>query len=125
MDFIGAIKNGFRNFASASGRASRSEFWYWSLFSVLVSLAAAIVDWIVFGVDAPVRVFYPLASLALLLPDVAVSVRRLHDVDRKWPWLLIYFTVIGAIVLLVWFCTKGTTGTNRFGPDPLDPEPAA
>jgi uncharacterized membrane protein YhaH (DUF805 family) len=125
MDFIAAIKNGFRNYANASGRATRSEYWYWTLFSTLVALAGAILDWSVFGLDADIQVFSPLLSLALLLPDVAVSIRRLHDLDRQWPWLLIFFTVIGAIVLLVWCCMKGTTGPNRFGPDPLDPEPAA
>jgi uncharacterized membrane protein YhaH (DUF805 family) len=63
----------------------------------------------------------PLISLALLLPDVAVSIRRLHDLDRSGWWLLICFTGIGIIVLLVWDCMRGTLGPNRFGPDPIAP----
>ena len=58
-------------------------------------------------------------SLALLLPGIAVSARRLHDLDRTAWWLLIAFTGIGLILLLVWDCMKGTTGPNRFGADPL------
>lgn len=121
MDFVGAIKNGFRNYANAAGRATRSEFWYWTLFSFLVTAAGAVIDMALFGVENETGLLRPLLSLALLIPDVAVSIRRLHDLDRKWPWLLISFTGIGAIVLLVWFCMKGTTGPNRFGPDPLAP----
>ena len=58
-------------------------------------------------------------SLALLLPSIAVAIRRLHDLDRTGWWFLLVFTGIGAIVLLVWDCMKGTTGPNRFGTDPL------
>jgi uncharacterized membrane protein YhaH (DUF805 family) len=61
-------------------------------------------------------------SLALLLPSIAVAIRRLHDLDRTGWWLLLAFTGIGAIVLLVWDCMKGTTGSNRFGADPLGPD---
>ncbi len=118
MDFVGAIKSGFWNYASASGRAARSEFWYWCLFSFLAASAGTIVDLAIFR-DTDIALFSPLISLALLLPDVAVGIRRMHDLDRSGWWLLIYFTGIGAIVLLVWDCMKGTTGPNRFGPDPL------
>jgi uncharacterized membrane protein YhaH (DUF805 family) len=55
----------------------------------------------------------------LFLPAIAVSARRLHDVDRTGWWLLIWFTVIGAIWLIVWWRTKGKADRNRFGPDPL------
>ena len=125
MDFIGAIKNGFRNYASASGRASRSEYWYWTLFSTLVAVAGAAIDAAIFGVESDRQLFSALCSLALIVPDTAVAIRRLHDLDRKWPWLLIFFTGIGLIVLLVWFCRKGTTGPNRFGDDPLAADDAA
>jgi uncharacterized membrane protein YhaH (DUF805 family) len=119
MDFVGAIRNGFRNYVSAAGRASRSEYWYWTLFTVLVAVAGAILDAAIFGLESERGLFSPLLSLALLLPDTAVSIRRLHDLDRRWPWLLLVFTGIGAIVLLVWFCWRGTPGPNRFGDDPL------
>jgi uncharacterized membrane protein YhaH (DUF805 family) len=125
MNFVGAIKNGFRNYASATGRASRSEYWYWTLFSVLVSIAGGIIDMAIFGAESDYGLFGPLLGLALIAPDVAVTIRRLHDLDRKWQWFLLCFTGIGAIVLLVWFCRKGTTGPNRFGDDPLAAESAA
>jgi uncharacterized membrane protein YhaH (DUF805 family) len=59
-----------------------------------------------------------------VIPDIAVYVRRLHDTDRSGWWLLLFFVpLIGAIVLIVWFCTQGTHGYNRFGANPLPPEP--
>jgi uncharacterized membrane protein YhaH (DUF805 family) len=66
---------------------------------------------------------HSLASLALFLPGLAVSVRRLHDLDRTGWWLLIILTGIGLILLLIWFCLRGTTGPNRYGPDPLAAAP--
>jgi uncharacterized membrane protein YhaH (DUF805 family) len=53
------------------------------------------------------------------LPGLAVAARRLHDIDRTAWWLLILLTGIGAILLVIWYCFKGTPGPNRFGPDPL------
>jgi uncharacterized membrane protein YhaH (DUF805 family) len=114
MGFVDAIKSGFRNYVNFSGRASRSEFWYWVLFSLIAAFAAAILDGII-----GFTLFYPIVSLGLFLPGLAVTVRRLHDVDKSGWWFLIVFTGIGAIVLIVWYCTKGTPGPNRFGPDPL------
>ena len=122
MGFVGAIKNGFRNYARTTGRASRSEYWYWVLFSVLVSIAGGLIDMAIFGADSTTGVIGPLLGLALIVPDVSVTIRRLHDLDRTWPWLLIWITGIGAIVLLVWFCMRGTRGPNRFGDDPLAAE---
>ncbi len=117
MGFTEAIRSGFSNYVNFSGRAPRSEYWYWALFAFLVSIGADIIDFILFqGANTPISY---LVSLALLLPGVAVSVRRLHDIDRTGWWLLIVFTVIGIFVLLYWDCVKGTTGPNRFGDDPL------
>ncbi len=101
-----------------TGRAARSEFWYWALFSILASIAGELIDLALFtsSTFTPVQT---LVNLALFLPGLAVSVRRLHDLDRTGWWLLLIFTVIGIIVLLVWDCMRGTVGPNRFGPDPL------
>ena len=104
----------FNNYVVFSGRAVRSEYWYWTLFVILASLVAGIID-AVFGLG----LVGAIVSLALLLPGIAVSARRLHDLDRTAWWLLIVFTGIGLILLLVWDCMKGTTGPNRFGADPL------
>ena len=121
MNFGQAIKSGFTHYVTFSGRACRSEYWYWTLFVVLVTIGAAIIDRSIFDFEEPTTtgVFGPLTSLIFFLPGLAVSVRRLHDLDRTGWWLLIVFTLIGVILLLIWDCIKGTTGPNRFGPDPL------
>jgi uncharacterized membrane protein YhaH (DUF805 family) len=119
MGFTEAISSGFRNYVSFAGRAARSEFWFWFLFTVLVSIAAGILDFVISG-GGRLSPISGLASLALFLPGLAVSVRRLHDTDRSGWWiLLILIPLIGAIVLLIWYCTRGTPDPNRFGPDPL------
>jgi uncharacterized membrane protein YhaH (DUF805 family) len=116
MDFGEAIRSGFQNYVTFRGRASRSEFWFWTLFAVLLTVAAHIVDGALFP---DTQLAGPLVSLFLFLPGLAVAVRRLHDLDRGGWWLLIVFTGIGIIVLLIWDCMRGTPGPNRFGADPL------
>lgn len=122
MNFQQAIASGFRNYATFAGRASRSEYWFWTLFGILVGAAAGILDAAVFpGIQTgPIQ---SLASLALFLPGLSVSVRRFHDLGRTGWWLLIMLTVIGIIVVLIWFCLRGTIGPNRYGPDPLESLP--
>jgi len=118
MNFFEAVESCFRKYASGEGRAPRSEFWYWTLFTSLLAVLGSVIDFLIFG-DLDREIVGPILTLALLLPDVAVSVRRLHDLDRTGWWLLIYLTGIGAIVLLIWFCLAGTRGPNRYGHDPL------
>jgi uncharacterized membrane protein YhaH (DUF805 family) len=124
MDFSEAIKSGFHNYVNFSGRAARSEYWYWQLFFCLVGIASALIDLALFP-RLDISPINTLAELAMLLPTLAVSVRRLHDLDRTGWWLLlVLIPLIGAIWLLVWFCTRGTVGPNRFGPDPLAGAPS-
>lgn len=121
MNFTQAINSGFNQYAGFSGRASRSEFWYWVLFSILVGIVASVLDMLLFGYVIAQH-YGPLnliANLALLVPSLAVGSRRLHDTDRTGWWQLIALTGIGTLVLLVWWCFRGTEGPNRFGPDPL------
>jgi len=118
MDFGDAIKSGFRNYVTFRGRAQRAEFWYWTLFAVLATLAGQIADTPLFE-RSHSGLFAPLISLGLFLPGWAVGIRRLHDIDRTGWWMLIAFTIVGLILLFVWTCIKGTSGQNRFGPDPL------
>jgi uncharacterized membrane protein YhaH (DUF805 family) len=123
MTFTQAIASGFQNYVNFNGRAARSEFWYCFLFTVLVSIAAGLIDAALFPASdvSPVS---SLAGLALFLPGLAVSIRRLHDLDRSgWWYLLIFIPLIGLIVLLIWNCTRGTVGPNRFGPDPVGGAP--
>lgn len=121
MNFTQAISSGFNNYVNFAGRAARSEFWYWALFAALASLAGELIDLALFtsSTFTPVQT---LVNLALFLPGLAVSVRRLHDLDRTGWWLLLIFTVIGIIVLLVWDCMRGTvgpTGSDRIHWPPL------
>ena len=124
MTFGLAISSGFQNYVNFSTRASRSEFWFWTLFAVLASIAAGTIDRVLFP-DAITSPVHSLVGLALFLPGMAVSIRRLHDLDRTGWWFLVAFTVIGIILLIIWNCMPGTPGPNRFGPDPLAGVPGA
>ena len=121
MNFKEAISYCFRNYVGFSGRAARSEYWYWVLFVVLLTIVAWLIDMTVFGFNTTgVNPISVIVALATLLPGLAVSVRRLHDIDRTGWWVLLTFTVIGIIVLFAWGFMRGTVGANRFGPDPLE-----
>jgi uncharacterized membrane protein YhaH (DUF805 family) len=122
MGFTQAIASGFRNYVNFSGRACRSEYWYWVLFTLLGGIVTGIVDYGAFP-EASMSPLNSLFNLACLLPSLAVAIRRLHDIDRTGWWFLIVLTVIGAILLIVWACFRGTIGANRFGPDPLAGQP--
>ncbi len=117
MDFVTALKTCLRKYATFSGRASRSEFWYFMLFTWLVSLVAMVLDQSFFGGGTAENPVMPLTSIlqfATALPVLAVSARRLHDVGRSGWWFVISFTVIGLIPLLYWYVKKGTDGDNAY-----------
>lgn len=124
MGFGEAVKSViFKNYATFSGRASRSEYWWFTLFNIIASIALQVLT-IALGVIDPILagiagllviVFF----LGIFVPSLAVIVRRLHDVDKSGWWYLIVLTGIGALVVLYWMIIKGTEGDNRFGPDPL------
>ena len=118
MNFTQAIGSCFSKYATFSGRAARSEFWYWALFVLLLSIATNIIDFTAFP-DNELTPVSSILGLALLLPNIAVAIRRLHDIDRTGWWFLIAFTGIGIFLLLYWDCVKGTDGPNTYGPDPL------
>lgn len=124
MGFGEAIQSGFRNYVGFSGRASRSEYWYWVLFAFLVAIAASIADASLGGGMSTVGILGAIAGLALLLPNIAMAIRRLHDRDKSGWWLLLgLIPLVGLIILIVWFVVRGTPGPNRFGPDPLQVQP--
>ena len=116
MGFSAAILSGFRNYVRFSGRASRSELWFWMLFYVLVLIAGSVVDSLL-----ELSLIGGIASLVLFLPTISAQVRRLHDRDRTgWWWFIFFVPLVGPIVMFIWFVLKGTRGDNRFGRDPLD-----
>jgi uncharacterized membrane protein YhaH (DUF805 family) len=107
MSFGEAIRSVLTKYATFSGRASRSEIWYFVLFYFL-----AVVGLQMLGGGMLVGVL----QLGLIIPSLAVQVRRLHDIDRTGWWLLIGFLpLIGVIVLIVFMCTAPASGRNRFG----------
>jgi uncharacterized membrane protein YhaH (DUF805 family) len=121
MKFGEAVVSGLRNYFNFSGRASRSEFWLFVLFCILVPIVGSVGDLFFFSDLAREGLgpIYAISNLALFVPGLAVSARRLHDIDRTGWWFLITLTTIGNIWLLVWWCGKGQAGRNRFGSDPL------
>jgi uncharacterized membrane protein YhaH (DUF805 family) len=122
VNFTQSVASGLRKYANGGGRASRSEYWYWSLFELLVAVITAVADDLLFPdihwglLGGP---FGAATGLLLFLPGLAVSIRRLHDIDRSGYWVLIAFTVVGILLLIYWACIRGTKGDNDFGPDPL------
>lgn len=157
MSFLEAVTQGFRKSFDFKGRARRSEYWYWTLFAIIVNVAVTILDG---GEDG---VLAALAGLILFIPGLSVTVRRLHDINRSGWWLAGYYLTILAtticlvvwaasngvsnypdipnssdftlqlvlaillyilaiagfgFTMLVWYCTAGTIGPNKYGEDP-------
>ena len=121
MSFTDAVKSCFSKYVTFSGRAPRSEYWFWALFTIGVGVLLRIIDNVLLGAPmASGGILGGLFVLGTFLPAISVAVRRLHDIDRSgwWYWIVLV-PIIGIILLIVWFCTKGTAGPNRFGTDPL------
>ncbi len=110
MSFVDAIQSGLRQYAVFRGRASRPQFWWFMLFCVLaVSLAEAIVG----------EGFSGLVTLALVLPTLAVTARRLHDIGRSGWWqLVVWVPVVGVFVALYWYVQPSEAMDNTWGPVP-------
>lgn len=112
--------NVLKQYTVFSGRARRKEYWMFVLINMIVSAVLNVIQSVI-GMEVPyITMIY---SLAVLLPGIAVAARRLHDTDRSGWWqLLVLIPIIGAIVILVFLCQKGTAGSNRFGEDPKQGE---
>jgi len=116
MNFITAIKLCFIRYAQFSGRASRSEFWFFVLFGILGSWIAIIIDTMILNYswekDGPV---YLIFQIIILLPSIAVGARRLHDLNKSGWWQLLVFTIIGLIPLIYWWSKIGENKKNNHG----------
>ncbi len=110
-----------KKYAVFSGRARRMEYWYFVLFNLIVAIVLALIDTLL-GTTTGVSSFGLLSgiySLAVIILTLAVTVRRLHDIDRTGWWILInLIPLVGTIVLLVFALMPGTPGSNQYGPDP-------
>jgi uncharacterized membrane protein YhaH (DUF805 family) len=118
-----------RRYADFTGRSRRKEYWMFFLFNLLIAVVvwgllavtyiAGMSETAMTTVMTPVFLLYALVVLAFVIPGLAVTVRRLHDTDRSgWTILFGLIPIVGPILLLVYYCTEGTRGPNRFGPDP-------
>ena len=124
MDMPTAVKTVLSKYATFSGRAPRSEYWWWSLALFIFFVVLAVIDGALIAPMLGFERFEPsagqplslLASLTIILPCIAVTIRRLHDTDRTGWWLLIgLIPLVGSLVLLFFYIQKGTEGENQFG----------
>ena len=116
MSFVDAIKSVFSQYVGFSGRARRSEYWFFCLFNIIVSFLLSILAIKVGSVFSIVSTIY---YLAVLLPSLAVFIRRLHDIGKSgWFYLFALIPLAGPIILIVWFCTDSEPGANQWGPNP-------
>ena len=125
MLFPDAVKTCVKEkYATFSGRASRSEYWYYVLFYVILYTITMVIDSALFpapiGAESAMHPISTILSLILMLPSLAVTARRLHDINRSgWFQLLVFIPIIGFIILIIWYCQKSDAGDNRFGPAPI------
>lgn len=136
MNMMEAVRTVYSKYVTFSGRASRSELWWFVLFYFIVYMVLGFVDSMLFGTvqesgsltggdysfssSTTTPILSGIFALASMLPSIAVTVRRMHDINRSGWWVLISFIpLVGTIILIVWCATGGDRGENRFGPDPL------
>jgi uncharacterized membrane protein YhaH (DUF805 family) len=143
LGLISSVGRCFQHYAGFQGRATRGEYWWWALFLTIMNAVVFVLYYPAFlaifqaasqalpgtppplpvltAYDSAISAFGSLLQLALFLPTLAVTVRRLHDVNKSgWAFFIGLIPLIGPILLLIWFCRRGTKGANRFGPDPFD-----
>ena len=112
-----------KKYAVFSGRARRKEYWFFVLFNIIIGLALTFIEFStgLYDVESEIGLLSSLYSLAVLVPGIAVTIRRLHDTSRTGWWFLIAFVpIIGVIVLLVFMVFDSTPGDNQYGPNPKD-----
>ena len=118
MNFQTAIETCIKKkYADFSGRAARSEFWWFVVFSLLGGIITVIIDVMILGYSiesyGPVNIIF---SVVLILPGIAVTARRLHDINKSGWWQLIELTIIGILLIIIWNATEGEKKKNKYGP---------
>jgi len=104
-----------KNYTGFTGRARRKEYWMYCLFYIIIGIAIGVVERVI-GMDGVLSGLY---SLALLLPSIAVSIRRMHDTGRSGFWILINFIpILGWLVFLFFAIQDSQSGDNEYGPNP-------
>lgn len=127
MGFVAAVRSGFRNYANFDGRACRAEYWWWALFALLTYVLSVLIDSAIGTTFGPAMVgqwallgwVTIIVYLVILIPSLAVTIRRLHDADRSGAWWFVNFVpVIGELMFLYFLFVPGTPGPNQYGPPP-------
>lgn len=116
VSFSEAITRALKfNYCNFDGRASRSEYWWFCLFGIIIGTVITII----FGKSTFGTVINGAVSLGLLLPSLGLAVRRLHDIGKSgWYYFLIFIPLVGGIILLIWFCKDSQKTPNEYGPVP-------
>ena len=121
MSFGDSITNCLtNNYVGFSGRASRSEYWFWVLFTMIVSLVTGIMDGFIFGSEFGTGTIQSISSIAFLSPGLAVLVRRLHDVGRSGWWFLSTILILPFFLILYWLISEGDSNPNEYGEVPTN-----
>ena len=108
-DLINSVINCFNKYFDFETRSSRKEFWYWQLFRILMFLSITYIE--SFGL----RGLLFITNFIFIIPEIAVSIRRLHDINKSGWWILLTFTIIGIIPLTYFYCIKGDEKNNDYG----------
>ena len=120
MSFKDAIVSAFSNYAVFSGRARRSEFWYFYLFRILIQAGIILISELIGG-DRLKLVLDTLILLVLFVPELALGWRRMHDIGKSGAYVLFaLLPVVGWILLIVWLCQDSQPGGNQYGPNPKE-----
>jgi uncharacterized membrane protein YhaH (DUF805 family) len=118
MSFVDAIKTVLSKYVTFSGRARRSEYWFWLLAIVIANFVASFIDRGLGTEPGKVGIISGLLVLATFLPNLAVTVRRLHDTSRTGWWVLIGLVPIVGVIVLIVFAAQDSHGDNAYGPSP-------
>ncbi len=111
------FKLALSKYAEFEGRSRRKEYWYFALFNIIITYGIALIETLLW--DFPI--LSSLVSLGLIVPGIAVGIRRLHDIGKSgWYVLIGLIPLIGFILLIVWFCTDSQPGSNKWGPNPKE-----
>ncbi|SVA70230.1 uncharacterized protein METZ01_LOCUS123084 [marine metagenome] len=117
VSFPDAVKLGFQRCIEFTGRSTRAEYWWWSLFYLIAIFTTALID----GLIGMYGILYWISFVGLLIPCWAVLVRRLHDTNKTGLWSLLVFVPFGGLILLVFALQASDIGTNKYGPNPMLP----
>ncbi|MBW3095725.1 DUF805 domain-containing protein [Pseudohoeflea coraliihabitans] len=116
-DFVSSVKTVLSKYATFTGRARRPEYWWYVLFYFVGGLVTGFLDGLLFGAAADFSPLNTIFTLALIIPSIAVTARRLHDIGRSGWWQLIWFIpLVGWIVMIYWTTRRGDELSNRYGP---------